>query len=683
MQKISPVCKVLALVCVIALAFTCVPMSVFAAYENTHTNTGDQAYDIVAVAETQVGYLEGSLSGTVAGSNNYTKYGKWYADYFSSPGFAYGAWCAMFVSWCANQAGIPSSIMYYHASCTTAVREWKNRGLFHARSGYTPKAGDIIYFGSGNESTHVGIVRYVSGGYVYTIEGNTSGQHGEINEGGGCFKKSYALSYSRILGYASPNYIESGSSAEKIGTYVITASSLNVRTDTNTSSEIVGELAKGEIVYISELSNGWGKVTLPGGVSGWCAIGDYGNYIGVDALGGTGTAKWGECTTSVGTDGALTITNHSAIDTVGYDLAMPIAIGTNTTPFLTLQITPNYGNGYYFGVTQNASGYFMMRDCTSGDQLVQADQAPYMTDTETLEIDLRDWWTTKDYRIDMIRLYVAPSSSVTINYAYFAANSNIVRDTTYNLVRGNGNTDTPVVAQNNVNLLNPDTLRIVDKNKTGSYTYNNGTLTVSSADPELYEVAFDVNLEYTPEVLSRLLYSVDANVRYDIEMVVTTSEGDRVVSLANDFWPEVCKEKDGDYIPAAKQSAGLSLYGVYTFNDVLPADGKSIIKSVTVQVGGHGAVTLDALQINDNDALKLFVDDVYKYDESSATGSGQMTGDINNDGQITTADARAAMLYAIGGQAIPDGMLTIADFDGDGDVTTTDARLMMLQALIN
>ncbi len=673
--------KLLAILCVTAIACSCVPLSAFAAYENTHINTGDQAADIVAVAETQVGYLEGSLSGTTAGSNNYTKYGKWYADYFSSPGFAYGAWCAMFVSWCANQAEIPSSIMYYHASCTTAVREWKNRGLFHARSGYTPKAGDIIYFGSGNESTHVGIVRYASGGYVYTIEGNTSGQNGEVNEGGGCFKKSYSLSYSRILGYASPNYEEGGSTAAKIGTYVITASSLNVRTAANTSSDIVGVLDNGAIVYISELSNGWGKVTLEDGQTGWCAIGDYGNYIGVDALGGTGNKAWGDMSSSLAADGSFTIVNHSATDTVGYDLMMPLKLGVNTTPYLTLQVTPNDGNGFYFGITQADTGYFMMRDCNASDELVLETQAPFMTAKETLEIDLRDWWTTKEYQVDTIRFYIAPSSSITIDYCYFAAKSNTVRDTTYNLVRGDG---TPSIsAQNNVNLMDPNTLRIVDTDKTGSYTYNNGMLTVTSGEAEEYAVAFDVNQTFTPETLQRVLYSIDANVRYDIEWIVTTSEGDRSVTLSQDFWPEVCKERDGNYIPAAEQSAGLSLYSVYTYNNVMPADGQSTIKSVIIKVGGYGTVTVNAIQINDNDALKIFEDGVYKYDESFADETPIVTGDINGDGDITTADARVAMLSALGGTELTPEQLVLADYNGDGEVTTTDARLMMLHALTN
>ena len=49
------------------------------------------AKDIVDVAIAEIGYSETG--------NNSTKYGKWY-------GMNGAAWCHMFVSWCANQAGV-------------------------------------------------------------------------------------------------------------------------------------------------------------------------------------------------------------------------------------------------------------------------------------------------------------------------------------------------------------------------------------------------------------------------------------------------------------------------------------------------------------------------------------------------------------------------------------------------
>ena len=183
---------------------------VTAAYENTYSNTGNQIADLIGVATTQLGYKEGNsssqLSGTVAGSGNYTKYGQWY-------GVNPGAWCAMFVSWCANQAGISTSVVPKHSSCDVGMNWFKNKGRWgwakywanqKGYTVYTPVAGDIIYFGTGNlnDSTHVGIVYQVDSSYVYTIEGNKSNQ---------CKRVSYSLGSSYIYGYGHPSY--SGSSS--------------------------------------------------------------------------------------------------------------------------------------------------------------------------------------------------------------------------------------------------------------------------------------------------------------------------------------------------------------------------------------------------------------------------------------------------------------------------------------
>ena len=53
------------LLCMAMLLCQLPQLPVFAAssYPNTHVNTGNQAADIVAVAVTQAGYCEGSLSG--------------------------------------------------------------------------------------------------------------------------------------------------------------------------------------------------------------------------------------------------------------------------------------------------------------------------------------------------------------------------------------------------------------------------------------------------------------------------------------------------------------------------------------------------------------------------------------------------------------------------------------------
>ena len=163
------------------------------------------AAGIVKVALGEVGYLEKASNYQLdskaanAGYNNYTKYGQWY-------GMNGVAWCAEFVSWCANQAGELSAVGGKFAYCPYWVNHFKNKGQWFAKGAKTPQAGDIIFFG---DADHVGIVEYVSDGYVHTIEGNTSSASGLVANGGGVFQKQYALNSSYIMGYGRPIYSES------------------------------------------------------------------------------------------------------------------------------------------------------------------------------------------------------------------------------------------------------------------------------------------------------------------------------------------------------------------------------------------------------------------------------------------------------------------------------------------
>lgn len=137
------------------------------------------AKDIVDVAIGELGYSETG--------NNQTKYGAWY-------GMNGAAWCHMFVSWCANQAGVSTSIVPKTASCSNGISWFKNKNQFKDRGKYTPKRGDIIYFRNGG---HVGIVEKVSGSTVHTVEGNTSDK---------VARRSYSLSNTSITGYGVPAY---------------------------------------------------------------------------------------------------------------------------------------------------------------------------------------------------------------------------------------------------------------------------------------------------------------------------------------------------------------------------------------------------------------------------------------------------------------------------------------------
>lgn len=175
---------------------------------------------VLAVAEAEVGYLEKKSNSQLdsktanAGSKNYTKYARDLNDY---PGLLNGnkqgfAWCAVFVIWLFVKAFgvdvakvllcLPENSLA--ASCTYLSNYFKQKGLFHKSN---PKPGDLIFFKDSSGAVgHVGIVYKVDNLYVYTIEGNTSSQAGVIANGGGVFKKSYAINYNRIYGYGRPDY---------------------------------------------------------------------------------------------------------------------------------------------------------------------------------------------------------------------------------------------------------------------------------------------------------------------------------------------------------------------------------------------------------------------------------------------------------------------------------------------
>lgn len=148
------------------------------------------AKDIVDIAIGELRYTEQG--------NNQTKYGAWY-------GMNGAAWCHMFVSWCANQAGVSTSIVPKTASCSSGISFFKNKNQFKYRGRYTPKRGDIIYFRNGG---HVGIVEKTSGSTVHTVEGNKSDK---------VARRSYSLSDTRITGYGVPNYTNLNSSSNSSG----------------------------------------------------------------------------------------------------------------------------------------------------------------------------------------------------------------------------------------------------------------------------------------------------------------------------------------------------------------------------------------------------------------------------------------------------------------------------------
>lgn len=170
---------------------------------------------VIKIAEAEVGYLEKKSASSLdsktenAGSANYTKYSRDLVSWIGNP-YAQGvAWCDQFVDWCLIKAfGINEAkklLGDWSAYTPTSAQYYKKMGRWHTSS---PQVGDQIFFRNSTRICHTGIVYYVDSSRVYTIEGNTSGASGVIENGGGVCKKSYSLSYAKIAGYGRPVYDE-------------------------------------------------------------------------------------------------------------------------------------------------------------------------------------------------------------------------------------------------------------------------------------------------------------------------------------------------------------------------------------------------------------------------------------------------------------------------------------------
>lgn len=136
------------------------------------------ANEIVSIAQREIG-------------NGYSKY----TQYTGPIGGRYNyAWCASFVSWCGNQAGV--SCIGKTASCYTQYNYMISHGGQRVSS---PQAGDIVFFycnscsGTANQWCHIGIMINSS----TSIDGNYNN------------KVSYDRSYSHYgsLGYKHSNGI--------------------------------------------------------------------------------------------------------------------------------------------------------------------------------------------------------------------------------------------------------------------------------------------------------------------------------------------------------------------------------------------------------------------------------------------------------------------------------------------
>jgi cell wall-associated NlpC family hydrolase len=134
--------------------------------------------------------------------NNETKYGAWY-------GINKQPWCAIFVSYIYNKAGLVDKVAAEtkkgFASCNAGLNWFVKQGKIIPIG--QAKEGDIVFFQFDNDAQpdHVGIVEKNMKRLktLITIEGNTSPSNkGSQSNGGGVYAKR--RSYATVMAVARP-----------------------------------------------------------------------------------------------------------------------------------------------------------------------------------------------------------------------------------------------------------------------------------------------------------------------------------------------------------------------------------------------------------------------------------------------------------------------------------------------
>lgn len=140
--------------------------------------------------------------GTIEEPDNMDKYGEWY-------GRNGVPWCAMFVSFCLNRAGVKLQIETdkgFH-SCPAALTWFKDNNQFFTTN---PLPGDIVFFDWREEKTgkpdgvanHVALFdRFDEQGNIVTIDGNSPP---DDHSNGGEVRYRVRCVDEQVMGYARP-----------------------------------------------------------------------------------------------------------------------------------------------------------------------------------------------------------------------------------------------------------------------------------------------------------------------------------------------------------------------------------------------------------------------------------------------------------------------------------------------
>ena len=131
---------------------------------NGAKHTEDWRENIVAVAQSQVGYAQSTTDFILENGEKrfYSVYGDWFGQAYAED------WSAMFVSFSAAYAQIPTNGFPHAGTVSGLYSSLNGMGAIRSANDYEPEKGDIVFFRNGG----VGIVVGVSDAQLQVIEGD-------------------------------------------------------------------------------------------------------------------------------------------------------------------------------------------------------------------------------------------------------------------------------------------------------------------------------------------------------------------------------------------------------------------------------------------------------------------------------------------------------------------------------
>lgn len=148
--------------------------------------TGNWNEDVVAVANSQLGYQESTANYQVADNNEkkgYNRYGAWINE-------PYADWNTDFVLFCLHYANVDTNSL----SLSNDISTWASNSAYVTKDSYTPNAGDLIILDENNDGTsdHAAIITEANGTAIKIVEGDYNNAVAQEN---------YDTTDARVAGY--------------------------------------------------------------------------------------------------------------------------------------------------------------------------------------------------------------------------------------------------------------------------------------------------------------------------------------------------------------------------------------------------------------------------------------------------------------------------------------------------